>query len=212
MDRFIADLPSVPDTDLMLCPEHGIAYQADMSNLVPYDEAYFNKCLSYEDQEIAQKINAGRCALVARHHFEQVLDIGIGSGEFIKKRGPGTFGYDVNPVAKAWLKASGLWSERFEDFNAFTFWDVIEHVQTPSQYFQFMRPRSRLFTCLPIFQDVRDIRKSKHYRPNEHLYYWTHDGFVAWMWMHGFSLLESCDFEIEAGRDSIFSYAFVKGA
>src|SRR5688572_9066508 len=95
----------------MICPAEGVAYQADMSVRVGYDEAYFNKCLGYEDQGIALAINRGRIELVARHvdPGEAVLDIGVGSGEFIKKR-PNTFGYDINPVAEAWLRKEKLWS------------------------------------------------------------------------------------------------------
>ena len=52
MDRFIAAFPAVADGDLMLCPAHGVAYQADQSQLVEYGEAYFEKCRGYEGQEI----------------------------------------------------------------------------------------------------------------------------------------------------------------
>jgi hypothetical protein len=33
---------------------------------------------------------------VARHHQGKVLDVGIGSGQFVETR-PETWGYDVNP-------------------------------------------------------------------------------------------------------------------
>ena len=35
-------------------------------------------------------------------------------------------------------------------------------------------------------------------------------GFVAWMALHSFELLERQDFETRAGRDSILSFAFRK--
>jgi SAM-dependent methyltransferase len=212
MDRFIAGLPAMPDADLMLC-QAGIAYQADMAVRVAYDEAYFSKCLSYEDQDIAIAINAGRIGLVNKYvgAYTGVLDIGVGSGEFIKKR-PNTFGYDINPEAVAWLKRTMRWSDGFAAFDAFTFWDVLEHVPVPEDYFRRIHEGAFVFTSLPVFDDLAHIRKSRHYRPGEHLYYFTQHGFVRWMGMHGFSLLERADFETAAGRDSILSFAFVRHA
>lgn len=192
----------------MFCRDHGVAYQADMTNLVAYDEPYYAKCSSYEDTEIALKINAGRIALVAKHYGSNwLVDVGIGSGEFIKKR-PNTYGYDVNPVAIEWLKRNDLWAGFLSDHSAFSFWDVIEHCETPEQYLKCVPLHGFAFFSLPIFYGLGGIRASKHYRPGEHLYYWTEAGFVHWMTQHGFMLLEQQSFEIDAGRESIYSFAF----
>lgn len=208
MDRFIAQYPAEIDNDLAFCREHGVAYQRDMTNLVAYDEPYYAKCVSYEDQEIALAINAGRIAMVNRRvGSNRVVDIGIGSGEFIKKR-PNTFGHDVNPVAIEWLKRNDLWAHRLDEFSAHTFWDVIEHVPEPETYFRHVHLGGFLLTSIPIFYAIGAVRLSKHYRPGEHLYYFTEDGFVQWMESHGFLLLEKDDFEIRAGRESIMSFAF----
>lgn len=208
MDRFAAWASGVHDGDLVLLFDQGMAYQRDQSNLVPYDEAYFQKCAGYEGQDIAEKINAGRIALVERHYgVGPVADIGIGSGEFIRKR-RFTYGVDVNPVARDWLIRSGNWAFNLSGYRAFTFFDVIEHVPDITEYFRHIRDGSYLFTSLPIFDDLSRIRESKHYRPSEHLYYWTEKGFVSWMWLHRFELLERTDFETKAGRESILSFAF----
>lgn len=208
MDRFIAQLPAELDGDLMICRDHGVAYQADMSNLVAYDAAYYDKCKSYEDQAIALKINAGRIALVGKYVGQnRVADVGIGSGEFVKKR-PNTFGYDVNPVAIEWLKRNDLWAQPLEEFAALTFWDVIEHCPDPGLYLDRVRLHAFAFFSVPIMYGLGGIRLSKHYRPGEHLYYWTEDGFLQWMARHGFAWLETQRFEIDAGRESILSFAF----
>jgi methyltransferase family protein len=209
LDRFIAAMPAEEDADLMLCRGHGLAYQKDRAHIVNYDGDYYEKCRSYEDKEIALKINAGRIALVNRLLGQnRVVDIGIGSGEFIKKR-PNTFGRDVNPVAIEWLKRNDLWAEHLSDFAGCTFWDVIEHVPEPEQYFRHIQLHSYLFTSVPIFYGLGGIRQSKHYRPGEHLYYWTEDGFINWMDSHGFMQLGRTEtFEIDAGRESIYSFAF----
>lgn len=209
MDRLIRYFDVEEDGDLMLCRTRGVAYQRDMSRKVAYDAAYFDKCRGYEDKEIARRINAGRVAIVNKHAgLGKVLDVGVGSGEFIRNRGDTTFGYDVNPAAIAWLKQEGRWSEDFGAFQAFTFWDVLEHIEDPQAYFQAMQPGSLLFTCLPIFDDLVRVRVSKHYRPGEHLYYWTRQGFIDWMALWRFRLIEEATFEIEAGREAIRTFAF----
>lgn len=208
MDKLIAGYPHEIDGDLALCREHGLAYQRDMTPSAHYDAAYYAKCHSYEGQEIATKINAGRVAMVnARVGGNRVLDVGIGSGEFIKNR-PNTFGVDVNPVAIEWLKRNDLWADRFEEFAGYTFWDVIEHVPAPGVYFRRIQLGAFLFTSIPIVYGLGAIRLSKHYRPGEHLYYFTEAGFVRWMEAHGFLLLSASTFEIDAGRESIHSFAF----
>lgn len=209
MDGVIAQFESVADNDLTLCPYDGVAYQTDMTVTASYDADYFNKCAGYEDKDIALKINAGRIAMVNDHAGADVnvLDIGIGSGEFIKKR-PHTFGFDVNPVAVDWLNSCGLFASDFERFTAFTFWDVLEHIERPALYFSSMASGSFLFVSIPIFSNLKSIRQSRHYRPGEHLYYFTENGFIGWMEMYQFQLLDRQDYEMKAGRDNILSFAF----
>ena len=208
MDRFIEAFPAVADGDLMLCPEHGVAYQRDQTALVDYGEDYFEKCRGYEGQEIADRINAGRIAFVLRHFGPgRMLDVGVGSGEFIKRR-PHTFGIDVNPAAVRWLREAGRLADNLDCFGAYSFWDVLEHVPTPEDYLKHCYLRSFVFLSMPIMPSLDRIRESKHYRPGEHLYYWTERGLVEWMAWHGFGLLEASDFETRAGRESIQSFAF----
>lgn len=209
MDSYIARLPFKDDNELAICKNAGVAYQKDMSRSVPYNGEYFNKCLGYENQPIATKINAGRVSLVDRHvtKFINVLDVGIGSGEFIRHRAH-TYGFDINPRAVEWLKDRDLWRDDFESFTAFTFWDVLEHVPDPAVYLDRIHRGSYLFACLPVFSDLGKIRESKHYRPDEHYYYWTKQGFIDWLGLYGFRLLETRDFETRAGRENILSFAF----
>ena len=206
MDRFIANFEG---SDLVLCETHGVAFQRDMTSPVPYDAAYFDKYVGYENAPVALAINAGRVALVNKYLGPDcgVVDIGIGSGEFIKNR-PNTFGYDVNPKAIDWLKARKRWADSWAAFDGFCMWDVLEHVPTPEDYFHRMHNGAFLFVSIPIFADLKKIRESRHYRPNEHFYYFTEQGLIDWMAHHRFMVMERQDFETHAGRDSILSFAF----
>lgn len=206
LDRIIASLPADPDGDLMLCRHHGVAYQRDRAHSVAYDAAYFAKTGSHP-AEMVEAINAARIALVARHiGAAPVLDIGIGAGDFIARR-PNTWGRDVNPAAVAWLHERGRWAETLEGFAGVTMWDVIEHLHEPEHYLRHIRLHGWLFVSVPIVYALGAIRLSKHYRPGEHLTYWTEEGFLDWMASHGFRCFERSDAEILAGRESVLAFA-----
>ena len=208
MDSLIAHYPCVQDRDLMLC--HGVAYQSGMQAGV-YDSAYLAKIESY-DETIAAAVNRGRCAFLSRHHLGHgatVLDIGAGDGSFVRAARNWDFdakGYEIIPEAARRLQAAGLYASDPSQFKAVTLWDVIEHLQEPETLLR--RVRRHLFVSLPIFEDLAKVRQSKHYRPGEHLYYWTADGFVEWMASIGFCALESSSHETDAGREGIGAFAF----
>lgn len=213
MDRVLSSwclqTSSFADGDLTLLPQRGVAFQTDMKVTAKYDSEYWDKCAGYEDGEIARLLNRGRVAFVARHCGRGALicDVGIGSGDFIRHRA-NTLGIDVNPTAVRWLKDKGLWAYDLTVFDGFTFWDVIEHVPEPHSYLDCIDVGSYAFFSIPVFRDLVRIRDSRHYRPGEHLYYWTLEGFKSWMESYGFVLRELDMFESNAGRDSITSFAF----
>ncbi len=206
MDKFIKRLDAKQDKDLMLTGE--IAYQADMSKKEEYGKAYFDIYKEYEGSKIASRLNKGRKDFVNRYHVKDLLDIGIGSGEFIKTR-ERTYGYDINPCAVEWLKKENKFENDFGKHLAVSFWDVLEHVENPEIYLKRIRKHAYLFASVPILR-LRKIRESKHYRPGVHLYYFTEKGFIDWMAMYGFRHLETSDLETKAGREDILSFAFKK--
>lgn len=216
VDPIVRGFPTESDNDLMICRKHGVAYQADMTyraapGVNANGENYFDHYAPMEGNEVARNIHLGRVEMVNWRvgKSANVLDTGIGCGEFIKAR-PNTFGQDVNPKGVQWLRDNGKLREDMEAFRAFTFWDVLEHVENPDHYFRRMPDCSHLFATIPVFDDLSEIRKSKHYKPGEHLYYWTKAGFIQWMERYRFHLLERSDFEVKAGRESVRSFAFQK--
>lgn len=212
MDDLIARLSCRRDGDLMVAD--GVAWQADMSGeRIAYDARYLAKCEAYADSEISAAVNAGRCALMMRHMPEgaSVLDFGAGSGQFMrvaKAWGLEVCGFDVIPETVERLASSGQFADDVAAFSAITAWDVLEHLEDPFEAIRRIRRDCLLFVSVPVFDDLSRIRESRHYRPGEHLYYWTADGFIGWMAQRGFHLLESSDHEVKAGRDSIGAFAF----
>lgn len=214
MDSLIARFPAQRDGDLMLCEQHGLAYQADMeAGRVSYGADYLAKVDAYEDTDIARAVNAGRCALLERHLKKgaTVLDIGAGSGAFVRAAQAAGFaakGYEVIPEAVARLRESGDFEDDPRGFPAVTFWDSLEHMEDPEAWLRKLGKGTKVFASLPLFHDLRLIRNSKHYRPGEHLYYFQLNGFVGWMAERGFRFLELSGHEMDAGREAIGAFAF----
>lgn len=206
----------MPDADLMLCESRGIAFQRDMkAGRVPYDADYLAKIDAYEGTEIAKEVNAGRCAMLTRvlPVKATVLDIGAGSGAFVraaKASGFNASGWDVIPDAVARLLQGGAYADDPATFDAVTLWDTLEHMEDPELRLRQVRKGAFLFASIPVFDDLTRIRESKHYRPGEHLYYWTAGGFIAWMALYGFRWLEGSNHEIEAGRENIGAFSFCR--
>lgn len=216
MDSLIKRFDAKADRDLRLCPHRGVAYQADMkAGRVSYDAAYFEKVHSYEGTAIALAVNNGRIELMDRHLSTDaaVLDIGAGTGDFLRAALQAGFdmkGFDVmKPAVKA-LKEAGLFSYDVHAADAITMWDTIEHIEDPELTLRAVRKGAHVFASIPVFTDLHCIRESKHYRPGEHLYYWTEQGFIDWMALYGFRLLERSAHEIDAGREDVVAFAFCR--
>lgn len=177
----------------------------------PYDASYFAKYRQMAQTNMGIQLNAARIQLVGRHHQGKVLDVGIGSGQFVETR-PDTWGYDVNPEGIAWLKAGGRWANLYDpyfpdgDFPALTFWDSLEHIDDPEA--AVARASQWVFVSLPVFKSAEHILTSRHYRKDEHIWYFTDGGIRRWFDAQGFACAEHNTIESMLGRDGISSYAF----
>lgn len=214
VDPYVKTYLGMDDDDLILCHGGGVAYQRDMhAGRVLYDAAYLAKCAAYNGSAIAQRVNAGRIAMLCRHLIPgvRVLDIGAGTGEFIaaaSAAGFAAYGYDVIPDVADMLRAARRYDDIPAHYDAVTMWDAIEHMEEPGAWLTRLSVGAALFVSIPEFPDLNSIRSSKHYRPGEHLYYWTAAGFVGWMALYGYRLIERSTHEIDAGRESIAAFAF----
>jgi hypothetical protein len=194
-------------------PEIGVGYYPVEAGNEPYNRHYFERFREQSKTEIGQRLMRARCAMVARHYQSELLDVGIGSGAFIEERSHwcgDTFGWDINPAGIEWLKQRGCYRDPFGPLPvwAMSMWDVLEHIED-------FRPllakiRYYLFVSLPIFRDGKHASTSKHFRPDEHFWYFTRDGFVNVIQSLGFRLLEENNIETQLGRSDIRSFAFLR--
>jgi len=216
MDQKIKSFRATPDEDLQLCLADGVAYQSDMTHrATDYGVDYLTKCEAYKGNAIATAVNAARCDLLGLYVKSPswVLDVGCATGEFMdaaEARGYRVRGFDVIPEVSARLRRADKFGFDPEGYAALTFWDSLEHDPEPARFISRVSVGAHVFVSLPIFTDLRAIRQSKHYRPGEHLYYWTADGLIKWFSHYGYKLRQRSDHEAKAGRDAIGAFVFLR--
>ena len=175
-----------------------------------YDVEYFHKYEEYEKTPMGTRLTEERINFVDKWHTGKLLDIGVGSGQFLKARG-NTYGYDINPVGIKMLKDIGKYADWKDSvFPAYSFFDSFEHIKDHMTMLNTMCPGTLIFISIPIFRNVQHIFDSKHFRPDEHYWYFTTQGLLRYMVNYGFACLDIDNFEIRAGREDIWSFVFEK--
>lgn len=197
------------DSSLIWLPEYGYGFLQVREQ--PYDADYFAKYEGYAATEMGGAITAARADLAQRHAARHsLIDVGIGCGAFVtemRARGWPAFGYDINPAGIDWLRSRDWYANPYlAGASVLTFWDSLEHIPDVAHLLQ----RTTIVLCsLPIVPgDGPPAREWKHYRPDEHCWYFTHSGFLRWMQQRGFVCLEHSTIEAELGREDIGTYAF----
>lgn len=173
-----------------------------------YSGDYFAKYQDLDNTSMGAALTRARLELVGKFVAPNtVLDIGIGGGRFVQESGG--YGYDVSGEAIKWLQQSRRHLDPYlpgVNIDAVTCWDSLEHIPNPERLLA--RVQSWLFVSMPIYTGLADVLASKHYKPGEHLHYWTLDGFVSWCGRQGFEVREINHAETELGREGITSFAF----
>jgi len=201
----------------------GIAYQEDRTKSVKYDTKYYNKLEKYkENEEMFHAINEFRMELVQdKIHMYDVLDIGCGNCSFIEYYNDYTYetksiayGYDIMPKSVEKLDILGRFITPYDkipgSISGFTFWDSLEHIPEPQKLLERLPYNTYTFISMPIFSNVKNLEISKHYRPNEHYWYFTEKGLKKWMAKQDFNCLDVLPDEAKLGREDIKTFVFKK--
>ncbi len=192
-------------SELIWLPEIGMGYFPTPDD--PADAPdYFPIYEKYGDSEMGHALTKKRVQFVDEFHEGAVIDIGIGCGQFIEAR-PNTKGCDVNEKGIAWLNERGLFMDpTVGKMQAATFWDSLEHIKNPDAILNNITKWA--FVSLPIFENADHILRSKHFKKDEHCWYWTREGFISWMYKKGFDLVTDETFESDMGREDIQTFCF----
>ena len=197
---------------LVWFPKHGLGY-VDPGEGMNYGAKYFEEFTKKGLTDIGDEIMQARMNLVTSYlSIDEVLvDVGIGSGLFIEERSVNTFGTDINPWGIHWLMERRLFWDCYSRLipNA-CFWDSLEHMEDPAEFLNRVSSGGKIFVSIPIFKSQEHTLDSKHYKPGEHLWYFTEEGFVRYVENLGFNLLESNRIEEHCGREDIGTFVFEK--
>lgn len=172
-----------------------------------YAGGYWSEYVNRDASQMGEALTAARVALVDEFGpFDGVCDIGIGGGRFVTDSGAS--GFDVNPDAVAWLRSVHRYRNPYVGYciDALTFWDSLEHIPDPAAIVA--RAGYRVYVSMPIYADLAGVLASPHYKPGEHLWYWTRPGLELWFERQGFRLLHADDRETQLGRRGIMSFVF----
>lgn len=201
----MSSLEKLTGPTLIWLAELGIGYYP--VNEQPYDAAYWERYRGYDNSPMGAALTNARVSFVLDNvdQFDPLntVDIGIGGGRFVLEMG--CLGTDVNPVALRWLRDNGRqWEEK--PVQVMTFWDSLEHIHDLEPLLA--KVREWVFVSMPIYDSADHIVRSKHFRKDEHCWYFTHAGFLLFMEQHGFEYVQCSHFESDLGREDIASYAF----
>jgi hypothetical protein len=227
LDKIISSYPALDfGGDHRFCYRNGIVYQTDMSSPIEYGKTYYENYKKLAQTEMGHKLNTFRANLVHSYGCKNVLDYGCGPGGFMDVWTVSEYGqcdgYDINPYIISDLKEMNHWvqAEVLPDgsgvvfgsaqrpYDAVTFWDSLEHVRAPSYTLSLTTPGQFVFVTMPIFTNFTALRWNKHFKPNEHFYYFTHHGIVSYFHDCGFEFLDATDEETKLGRCDISTFVF----
>jgi hypothetical protein len=206
-DNIIRSVPTIKFGDLRVNFDYGWAYQEKFERY-DYGDSYWKNYLNIEETETAQLLNGFRKDISTKY-ATTILDVGIGSGAYLKTLTGKKYGFDVNPFAIEWLKENNIFHDPYNDDNSsidgFCSWDVIEHIPNPNEFLAVLPTKAFIFISLPVFANLERIQFSKHYKPNEHLQYFTTPGLIKFMEMSGFTVLELSNEESKIGRENVIT-------
>ena len=199
-------IDSLRTSRLQWFPQVGIGYYPVQAN--PYDATYWTRYRKLDQSPSGDALTLARRNLVHEYFDGPLVDVGIGGGRFVQEC-PGARGYDVNEHAIAWLKETGRWADPYrERIDAACFWDSLEHIHDPAPLLANIRCYA--FVSIPIFLGPEHVLRSKHYKPEEHVWYFTADGLRWFMWRLGFVQCDGNTMEQACGREDIGTFVFVR--
>ena len=155
-----------------------------------YNEEYLNN-LQHMYAGSMQLISKIRWEFIAPVEAKVVLDYGSGNNAFslFKPDEVIVDSYDIGTIGKAPYPQTGI---RHEEYDLICLWDVMEHVKwvtDPDEaMLEAIENADSLAATIPILPEDQPLEEWKHYKPGEHLTYFTIGSFIGLIETLGFSL------------------------
>lgn len=172
---------------------------------IHYGSDYWQEFRARDVSAMGDLLTSARCHFVRGFWPGELVDIGIGGGKFCESAD--AYGFDVNSDAIDWLEENGRYRNPYTTpVEAVTCWDSLEHIPDPAALLACVR--KWLFVSIPIFKNADHCLQSRHYKPGEHIWYFTEEGFLLWCAEQRFELIAKTDIESRLGRDGIMTFSF----
>lgn len=158
------------DETLFICFNCGYG-RPSIQTPMEYGTEYEKKYLSYPENALC-KIRMDFVEKLNVLNRRNLIDFGCGSGAFVhyaRGKGYAAYGFDVNDFT-AHLRPPKNFTARIV-----TAWDSFEHL-TDEQQAAFFHENKRaeiIVVSVPDFESCIDAASWRHYRPREHLHYYT---------------------------------------
>lgn len=153
-----------------------------------YDRAYCELMLRL-NQDSAELINTSRWDFVAPADARVVLDYGCGCNFLTRYAPPGikVDSFDVGSYPLDICSPTGL---RHEHYDLMCLFDVLEHVDweaaPDADLLAALRRSDYLAVTVPVPPPDTNLLAWKHYKPGEHLTYFTEASLLAFLAAEGF--------------------------
>lgn len=149
-----------------------------------YDIEYYEKMLR-QNAIHSWSISKKRWDWIVEIGPNTVLDYGSGCGFFRAYRPEGivVYSYDIGPYPQTGIELTS--------YDVVCFWDVLEHIADFSIIEPVIALAKHIALSLPIKPDNVLWDNWKHFKPNEHLHYWTGETVQAFFNQYGFKLMKS---------------------
>jgi hypothetical protein len=159
--------------------------------MLKYDVNYYYNLLKIQTEH-AKEINDIRWQFVSQAKFNNrwpvVVDYGCGVGWFAAFKPAFVFNdnmdtFDIMPVPQTGI--------RHEKYDLLTMWDVLEHIPDFTELAPILRNTDFVAISLPIKPDDISWNKWKHFKPGEHLHYYSIDLLQALFNLYGFEIFKN---------------------
>ena len=157
-----------------------------------------------------EKISAVRWGFIAEVEPEIVLDYGSGNNAFSLFKPDHVIidSYDIGTIGSAPYPQTGM---RHDSYDLICLWDVMEHVdwilESDANMLKWIAKSETLAATIPVLPEGAELEEWKHYKPGEHLIYFSVETFIRFVNELGFSLVKNGQPECPP-RSDIYSFLF----